>query len=78
MQVTLKMPKVGDATDKVLVREVTVKRGDRIAEGTLLMLVETDKANVEVPSPLAGTVIAVMVSVGEEVATGAPTFTIEK
>ena len=78
MQVTLKMPKVGDATDKVVVCEVTVKRGDRIAEGTLLMLVETDKANVEVPSPLAGTVVAVMVSVGEEVATGAPTFTIEK
>ena len=41
------------------------------------MLVETDKANVEVPSPLAGTVVEVMVMVGDEVATGAPTFTIE-
>jgi pyruvate/2-oxoglutarate dehydrogenase complex dihydrolipoamide acyltransferase (E2) component len=77
MQVTLKMPKVGDAADKVLVREVMVKRGDRIAEGNLLMLVETDKANVEVPSPLAGTVAEVRVAVGDEVATGAPTFTIE-
>ena len=77
MQVTLKMPKVGDAADKVLVREVMVKRGDRIAEGNLLMLVETDKANVEVPSPMAGTVAEVRVAVGDEVATGAPTFTIE-
>jgi pyruvate/2-oxoglutarate dehydrogenase complex dihydrolipoamide acyltransferase (E2) component len=77
MQVTLKMPKVGDAADKVLVREVMVKRGDRIAEGNLLMLVETDKANVEVPSPMAGTVVEVRVAVGEEVATGAHTFTIE-
>ena len=77
MRVTLKMPKVGDAADKVLVRELMVKRGDPIAEGNLLMLVETDKANVEVPSPLAGTVVEVMVSVGDEVATGAPTFTIE-
>ena len=77
MQVTLKMPKVGDAADKVLVREVMVKRGDRIAEGNLLMLVETDKANLEVPSPLAGTVAEVRVAVGDEVATGAPTFTIE-
>ena len=33
MRVTLKMPKVGDAADKVLVRELMVKRGDRIAEG---------------------------------------------
>ena len=77
MRATLKMPKVGDAADKVLVRELMVKRGDRIAEGNLLMLVETDKANVEVPSPLAGTVVEVMVVVGDEVATGAPTFTIE-
>lgn len=77
MRATLKMPKVGDAADKVLVRELMVKRGDRIAEGNLLMLVETDKANVEVPSPLAGTVVEVMVAVGNEVATGAPTFTIE-
>ena len=77
MRVTLKMPKVGDAADKVLVRELMVKQGDRIAEGNLLMLVETDKANVEVPSPLAGTVVEVMVMVGDEVATGAPTFTIE-
>ena len=77
MRVTLKMPKVGDAADKVLVREMMVKQGDRIAEGNLLMLVETDKANVEVPSPLAGTVVEVMVVVGDEVATGAPTFTIE-
>ena len=77
MRATLKMPKVGDAADKVLVRELMVKRGDRIAEGNLLMLVETDKANVEVPSPLAGTVVEVMVAVGDEVVTGAPTFTIE-
>jgi len=77
MRVTVKMPKVGDAADKVLVRELTVKQGDRIAEGNSLMLVETDKANVEVPSPLAGTVVEVMVAVGDEVATGAPTFTIE-
>ena len=77
MRMTLKMPKVGDAADKALVRELMVKRGDRIAEGDLLMLVETDKANVEVPSPLAGTVVEVMVAVGDEVATGAPTFTIE-
>jgi pyruvate/2-oxoglutarate dehydrogenase complex dihydrolipoamide acyltransferase (E2) component len=77
MRVTLKMPKVGDAADKVLVREIMVKQGDRIAEGNLLMSVETDKANIEVPSPLAGTIVEVRVAVGEEVATGAPTFTIE-
>ena len=77
MQVTLKMPKVGDAANKVLVIEVKAKPGDRLTEGNLLMLVETDKASVEVPSPMAGTVVEVMIAAGEEVATGAPTFTIE-
>jgi pyruvate/2-oxoglutarate dehydrogenase complex dihydrolipoamide acyltransferase (E2) component len=77
MRVTLKMPKVGDAADKVLVLEIKARRGDRVREGDALMLVETDKASVEVPSPIAGAVAEIMVSVGEEVATGAATFTIE-
>ena len=77
MRVTLKMPKVGDAADRVVILEVTAKPGDRVAEGNSLMLVETDKASVEVPSPMSGTVVEVLVAVGDEVATGAPTFAIE-
>ncbi len=77
MRVTLKMPKVGDAADKVLVVELSAKLGDRVAEGQTLMVVETDKANVEVPSSLAGTVVAVHVADGDEIVTGAPTFAIE-
>jgi pyruvate/2-oxoglutarate dehydrogenase complex dihydrolipoamide acyltransferase (E2) component len=72
MQVTLKMPKVGDAADKVLVLEIKAQRGDRVRAGDSLMLVETDKASVEVPSPIAGAVAEI-----EEVVTGSPTFTIE-
>ncbi len=77
MRVTLKMPKVGDAADKVMVVTVNAKPDDRVAEGQTLMLVETDKANVEVPSPMAGLVAAVFVAEGDEIATGAPTFVIE-
>jgi pyruvate dehydrogenase E2 component (dihydrolipoamide acetyltransferase) len=77
MRVTLKMPKVGDAADKVLVVAVDAKLGDRVIEGQTLMRVETDKANLEVPSPMAGTVAAVLVAEGDEVSTGAPTFAIE-
>jgi pyruvate/2-oxoglutarate dehydrogenase complex dihydrolipoamide acyltransferase (E2) component len=77
MRCTLKMPKVGDAVDKVVVVEVFAKVGERIAVGQSLLLVETDKANVEIPSPFAGTVVDILVSVGEEVATGTPTLAIE-
>jgi pyruvate/2-oxoglutarate dehydrogenase complex dihydrolipoamide acyltransferase (E2) component len=77
MRVTLKMPKVGDAADKVVVVTVNTRSGDHVSEGQILMLVETDKATVEVPSPMAGAVAAVLVAEGDEVSTGAPTFVIE-
>jgi pyruvate/2-oxoglutarate dehydrogenase complex dihydrolipoamide acyltransferase (E2) component len=74
MRITLTMPKVGDAADKVLVAPAG---GDRVSEGQMPMLVAADKAKVEAPSPTAGTVTAVHVAEGDEVATGAPTFAIE-
>jgi pyruvate/2-oxoglutarate dehydrogenase complex dihydrolipoamide acyltransferase (E2) component len=77
MRSTLKMPKLGDAVDTVVVLEVLVAPGDRISEGQSLLVVETDKAKLEVPSPLAGTVIEIVVAIGDEVRIGAPTVAIE-
>ncbi len=77
MRVALKMPKVGDAADNALDIAVNAMPGDRVSEGQILMLVETDEASVEVPSPMAGTVAAVRVSEGDEISTDAPTFAIE-
>jgi pyruvate/2-oxoglutarate dehydrogenase complex dihydrolipoamide acyltransferase (E2) component len=77
MRTTLKMPKLGDAVDAVVVVELLVKPGDAVAEGQAILVAETDKTQVEVPSPFAGTVVEVKVSVGDEVATGSPTITVE-
>ena len=77
MRTTLKMPKVGDAADEVTIVEILVKVGDAIAENQSLFTVETDKTQVEVPSPYAGTVVDVKIAKGDEVRTGAPTLTIE-
>jgi pyruvate/2-oxoglutarate dehydrogenase complex dihydrolipoamide acyltransferase (E2) component len=77
MRTTLKMPKLGDAADAVVVVEILVKVGDRISEGQALFVAETDKAQLEVPSPFAGTVVEIKLAVGDEVATGAPTVAIE-
>jgi pyruvate dehydrogenase E2 component (dihydrolipoamide acetyltransferase) len=77
MRSTLKMPKLGDAVDTVVVLEVLVAAGDRISEGQSLFVVETDKAKLEVPSPFAGTVIEIVVAIGDEVRVGAPTVAIE-
>ena len=77
MRCELKMPKVGDAADKVVVISLSAKPGDKVAIGQELLVVETDKANVEVPSPFAGTVTEILVGAGQEVATGAPIFILD-
>jgi len=77
MRSTLKMPKLGDAVDSVVVLEVLVAPGDKVSEGQSLLVVETDNAKLEVPSPFAGTVTDIVVAVGDEVRVGAPTVAIE-
>ena len=77
MRSTLKMPKVGDAVDEVVIAEVVVTVGTQVTEGQTLFVVETDKTQVEVPSPFAGTVREVLISSGDEVKTGAPTLVLE-
>jgi pyruvate dehydrogenase E2 component (dihydrolipoamide acetyltransferase) len=77
MKSTAKMPKVADSVDEVYISEILVAPGTLVQAGDPLMLVETDKASVEVPSPLSGTVIAVLVVIDQAVSTGAPIVEIE-
>lgn len=51
------MPRVGDTVDEVYLIMWKVAVGDVISVGSMIMEVETDKATVEVPSPVAGTVM---------------------
>ena len=77
MHHVVNMPKVGDTVNEVLVLEWLAAVGDLIAVDDPLVLVETDKAEIEVPSPVAGTLAETSVSVDEEVPTGAPICVIE-
>lgn len=77
MRTTLKMPKVGDAVDEVVVADVAVTAGDRVVEGQTLFSVETDKTQVDVPAPFAGTVRDVLIAVGDDLRTGTPTVVLE-
>jgi pyruvate/2-oxoglutarate dehydrogenase complex dihydrolipoamide acyltransferase (E2) component len=77
MRSTLKMPKVGDAANEVVIMELLVKVGDTVVEGQNLFTVETDKATLEVPAPFGGKVADILIKVGEEVPTGAPTLVLE-
>lgn len=77
MKMTVKLPKVADSVDEVAVIEILVEVGDSVAEQQAILMVETDKASVEVPSPVAGTVVEVLVAIDDEIETGAPVLVLE-
>lgn len=74
---TVKMPRVADTVDEVVISEWLVAAGTAVATGDPLMRVETDKALVEVPSPVAGTLVEQLVAVDDDVVTGAPIAVID-
>ena len=64
----VKVPDIG--VEKALVAEVLVKVGDQIEPEQSIVVVESDKATVEVPSPVAGVVEAVQIREGDSVKEG--------
>ncbi|WP_286832313.1 MULTISPECIES: 2-oxo acid dehydrogenase subunit E2 [Acinetobacter] len=73
MQITT--PDIG--VDKATVAEILVKVGDTIAIDESIVLLESDKASVEVPSTSAGVVKSILVNQGDEVSEGAVLIELE-
>lgn len=71
----IKTPDIG--VDKATVAEILVKVGDTIAVDDSIVLLESDKASVEVPSTVAGVVKSITVSEGDEVSEGAVLVEVE-
>jgi pyruvate/2-oxoglutarate dehydrogenase complex dihydrolipoamide acyltransferase (E2) component len=63
------VPDIGDFKG-VDVIEVLVAPGDRVEAETPLITLESDKASMEVPSPVAGQVKEVKIKVGDNVSEG--------
>src|SRR6185436_18352483 len=74
--VEVKVPDIGDFKD-VAVIEVMVKPGEVIAVDTGLVMVESDKASMEIPSSHAGTVKEVKVKLDDKVSEGSVIVTVE-
>ena len=68
MAIEIKVPDIG--ADEVEVTEILVKVGDKVEAEQSLIVVEGDKASMEVPSPQAGVVKEIKVSTGDKVETG--------
>src|SRR5947207_15763613 len=73
----IKLPDVGEGVAEAELVEWHVKVGDVVAEDQTLGAVMTDKATVEIPAPVAGTIVALGAAVGGVVAVGAELVRIE-
>ncbi len=71
------LPVLGENIAQGTITKILVKSGDSIKKGQNILEIETDKAVLEVPSPLAGTVKDVLIKSGTVVKVGQPIFKME-
>ncbi len=74
--IELKVPDIGDFKD-VDVVQVNIKAGDAIEKEQGVLTLEPDKASIEVPSDVVGTVKEVKVKIGDNVSEGSVILTLE-
>lgn len=72
----IQVPDIGDEQE-VEVIEVLVSPGDEVGENDSLIVLESDKAAMEIPSPSAGIVKEILVKVGDQVSQGADIVSLE-
>lgn len=78
MTTTLTMPEVGETVTEGTIERWLKKPGDHVDKYEPIVEINTDKVNVEVPSPVSGTVKELLVEEGAVVAVGAPLAIIEE
>ena len=77
MRQRVKMPRLGETTQSVMIAEWLVEVGAEVIAGSPLVLVETDKVTTEVPSPVGGTLVEQLVAAQDEVDVGEPICVVE-
>ena len=77
MATEFKLPNLGENIESGDVLKVLVSAGDKIEKEQTVVELETDKAAIEVPSPVSGIVSAVHIHVGEKAAVGQLILTVE-
>ncbi len=73
--ITVEVPDIGDAGE-VDVIEISVSPGDELEKEDSMIVLESDKATMEVPAPQAGTVEEILISVGDKASQGSKVLTL--
>lgn len=75
--IEFKIPPLGENISTAQISKVLVKTGDKILPEQIVLEIETDKATVEIPTEVGGTVKEVKVKNGDKVPVGSVAFTVE-
>jgi pyruvate/2-oxoglutarate dehydrogenase complex dihydrolipoamide acyltransferase (E2) component len=72
MAATVKLPKFGLTMEEATINEWVVDVGQPVEQGQTIALIESEKVEMELPSPVGGIVAEHLVAVGETVPLGTP------
>ena len=71
------LPDLGEGIDSADVSEILINPGDSVSIDDIILVLESDKASMEIPAEDTGVVKEVFVNAGDEVKTGAPLISID-
>ena len=77
MTKTFQLPDLGEGLHEAEIQEVLVSIDDQVEEGQEILVVETDKAAVEIPSPYTGKIAGINVEAGDIISVGDPVVEFE-
>ena len=71
------LPDLGEGIESATISEIPLGAGEHVKKDDVLLVLESDKASMEIPSDYNGKVVEVLIEEGKDVATGEPLFKIE-
>lgn len=74
----IKLPEIGDINKKVEIIEIPVKVGDFIKKDDTIVVLESEKATIDLPSPNEGTITKILIKEGEKIYSGKSIMEIEE
>ncbi len=72
------LPDIGEGIDQVEISEISVKTGDKVSKDDIGLVVETEKASMEIPIPIDGIIKDILVNNQDNISPGDEIFIIEK
>ena len=73
----IRLPDLGEGIDSAVVSEVPLGTGDSVTKNDVLLVLESDKASMEIPSDHTGKIVDVLVNEGDDISTNDLLFKIE-